>query len=69
MITDILLSFVIPAYNAADTIEKAVQSLTDMPRTEILIVENGSTDKTKQVLQQLKKQYSNIKTYTSDKGR
>ena len=38
MITDILLSFVIPAYNAADTIEKAVQSLTDIPRTEILIV-------------------------------
>ena len=68
MITDILLSFVIPAYNAADTIEKAVQSLTDMPRTEILIVENGSTDKTKQVLQQLKKKYSNIKIYTSDKG-
>lgn len=55
MITDILLSFVIPAYNAADTIEKAVQSLTDIPRTEILIVENGSTDKTKQVLQQLKR--------------
>ena len=45
MITDILLSFVIPAYNAADTIEKAVQSLTDIPRTEILIVEKTNDGK------------------------
>ena len=49
MQTDVLISFIIPAYNAADTIEKAVQSLTDVPRTEVLIVENGSTDETKQV--------------------
>ena len=27
---------IIPAYNAADTIEKAVQTLTDVPRTEVL---------------------------------
>lgn len=39
MQTDVLISFIIPAYNAADTIEKAVQSLTDVPRTEVLIVE------------------------------
>ena len=38
MQTDVLISFIIPAYNAADTIEKAVQSLTDVPRTEVLIV-------------------------------
>ena len=63
MQTDVLISFIIPAYNAADTIEKAVQSLTDVPRTEVLIVENGSTDETKQVLQRLKKKYSNIKIY------
>lgn len=55
MQTDVLISFIIPAYNAADTIEKAVQSLTDVPRTEVLIVENGSTDETKQVLQRLKR--------------
>ena len=54
MQTDVLISFIIPAYNAADTIEKAVQSLTDVPRTEVLIVENGSTDETKQVLERLK---------------
>ena len=62
MQTDVLISFIIPAYNAADTIEKAVQTLTDVPRTEVLIVENGSTDETKQVLQRLKKKYSNIKS-------
>ena len=61
MQTDVLISFIIPAYNAADTIEKAVQSLTDVPRTEVLIVENGSTDETKQVLERLKKKYSNIR--------
>lgn len=68
MQTDVLISFIIPAYNAADTIEKAVQSLTDVPRTEVLIVENGSTDETKQVLQRLKKKYSNIKYSHPIKG-
>ena len=58
MKTDVLISFIIPAYNAADTIEKAVQSLANVPRTEVLIVENGSTDKTEQILQRLKKKYT-----------
>lgn len=68
MNTEVLISFIIPAYNAADTIEKAVQSLVDVPQAEVLIVENGSKDKTEQVLWRLKKKYSNIKIFTSDKG-
>ena len=39
MQTDVLISFIIPAYNAADTIEKAVQSLTDVPLSLIHISE------------------------------
>ena len=46
----ILISYIIPAYNAADTLERAVESIThtcNMEKCEILIVENGSTDYTK----------------------
>ena len=45
----ILISYIIPAYNAADTLERAVESIThtcNMEKCEILIVENGSTDYT-----------------------
>lgn len=68
MNTEVLISFIIPAYNAADTIEKAVQSLVDVPQAEVLIVENGSKDKTEQVLWRLEKKHNNIKVFTSEKG-
>ncbi|WP_417194521.1 glycosyltransferase, partial [Blautia sp.] len=48
----ILISYIIPAYNAADTLERAVESIThtcNMEKCEILIVENGSTDYTNSV--------------------
>lgn len=48
----ILISYIIPAYNAADTLERAVESIThtcNMEKCEILIVENGSTDYTNKI--------------------
>ena len=44
------LSFIIPAYNAEATIDRAIDSIltlkdsADCPELEIIIVENGSTD-------------------------
>lgn len=56
-----LLSVIIPAYNAADFIPKAVSSIrqqTFLPPTEIIIVDDGSTDNTADIVQQLE---SNIR--------
>jgi glycosyltransferase involved in cell wall biosynthesis len=64
---DILISFIIPAYNAEKTIAYAVRSLLDIPQSEIIIVENGSTDNTEQILRELE-EYDNVAVYISDKG-
>ena len=68
----ILISYIIPAYNAADTLERAVESIThtcNMEKYEILIVENGSTDYTNSVALKLIQKYGeNIKLIHSEKG-
>lgn len=40
------ITVVIPAYNAAATIALAVQSAASIPATEIIVVDDGSTDNT-----------------------
>lgn len=68
----ILISYIIPAYNAADTLERAVESIThtcNMEKCEILIVENGSTDYTNSVALKLIQKYGeNVKLIHSEKG-
>ena len=68
----ILMSYIIPAYNAADTLERAVESIThtcNMEKCEILIVENGSTDYTNSVALKLIQKYGeNVKLIHSKKG-
>jgi glycosyltransferase involved in cell wall biosynthesis len=48
-----LVSVIIPAYNAADYIGQALQSVFDQtyPHYEIIVVDDGSTDNTKTVLE------------------
>ena len=43
------VSVVIPAYNAETTIEKAINSVPDRDDVEIIVVDDGSTDKTASV--------------------
>lgn len=57
------LSIIIPCYNCEDTVREAVnscfgQGLSDF---EIIMVNDGSTDNTLKVLEEIKKEYSNVK--------
>ncbi len=64
-----LTSFIIPAHNCATTIENTVKSIVAIQiDSEIIIVENGSTDNTANVIKSMADTYSNIKLFTSDKG-
>ena len=62
--SDILLSIIIPAYNAAaflrGTIDFIIKDIGDAKQVELLIVNDGSTDNTKQVIEQIKLENSNI---------
>ena len=64
MDNDFSLSVIIPVYNCELFIEKAIASvLTQTEVTEIVVVNDGSTDKTGLLLNQLQKQNSILKIY------
>lgn len=67
-----MISVIIPAYNAAKYLERAVANIVADTKTasqfEILIIENGSTDNTTQIAEDLNKKYDNIYLYHSEKG-
>lgn len=49
-----LVSIIMPAYNAADFIDEALQSclMQTHPRCEIIVIDDGSTDSTPHIVQQ-----------------
>jgi glycosyltransferase involved in cell wall biosynthesis len=50
----VVVSVVIPAYNERATAEKLVRRVRDVPlRTEIVVVDDGSTDGTREILRRL----------------
>ena len=58
---NLLLSVIIPAYNCKDTLSAAVFSVAEnFKDTEIIIIDDGSTDETPDVIDSLKKQFSCI---------
>lgn len=67
-----MISFIIPAYNAAKYLERVVQSIIGDGKNneefEILIVENGSTDNTTEVGEYFSFAYPNIQVLHSPKG-
>jgi hypothetical protein len=58
-----MISIVLPAYNEADRIEKAVERIKEELKTdfEIIIAEDGSTDGTDAISSQLSKKYSEVR--------
>lgn len=64
-----MISVIIPAHNAADTIERAIQSaLKNVPDPEIIVVENGSADDTQQVVRSMQEAYPEVKLICSGTG-
>ncbi|TGV04417.1 glycosyltransferase family 2 protein [Flavivirga rizhaonensis] len=58
------VSVIIPVYNDERFIEKAINSAIQQPEvSEIVVVNDGSTDKTEHILENLQKQNSKIKVY------
>lgn len=58
-----LVSAIVPAYNAAATIERVVQGLLQQtyPNIEIIVVNDGSTDTTQSVVEKITKQDNRVR--------
>jgi len=66
------LSIIIPCYNCKETIKEAVDSCFKQnlgENFEIIMVDDGSTDNTRDILYDLAKKYKNIKIYFHEKNR
>lgn len=68
--TNQLVSIIIPVYNAEDTIEIAINSLLNQTwtNTEIIIVDDCSTDSTKSIIDRLAIKHSKIKFLNQEKN-
>lgn len=64
------LSIIIPAYNASNTLSRAVNSVLSQmnEKTELIIIENGSCDNTAELAQQFSQKYANVVFAQSNKG-
>lgn len=67
---NVFLSIIIPAYNSEKYIAECLQSVIDQELNdnlyEIIIVNDGSTDKTVDVINRFVKLYSNVYLYSKD---
>jgi len=66
-----LLSIIIPCYNCEDTLEIAVESCFNQglnSEFEIIMIDDGSVDNTREVMKKLAKVYTEIKLFFNDKN-
>lgn len=66
-----LISVIVPVYNGQDYVEKCIRSILDQTYTnvEIIIVNDGSTDKTGEICERLQAAHACIRVITlGDKG-
>jgi glycosyltransferase involved in cell wall biosynthesis len=60
---------IVPVYNAADYVRKAVESALARPETvEVILVEDGSTDESLAVCQELAAEYPTVRLYRHPNG-
>ena len=60
------ISFVIPCYNAEKYIQRCIESIQTTSSHEIIVVNDGSRDKTEQIVQQLMQRCTNIRLLNKD---
>ena len=66
-----LVSIVLPAYNVSRTIQECVSTLAkqDYPNTELIVVNDGSTDETRRILERLSMDHTMLVQNTDHVGR
>ncbi|MFC1709267.1 glycosyltransferase [Candidatus Omnitrophota bacterium] len=65
-------SVIVPCHNEEDNVEEAIKRVPSMgKKTEIIVVDDGSRDRTKEIVRNLQKDNSNLKLidYGSNKGK
>lgn len=63
------ISIIVPAYNAERYIKKCLESLVNQTfynNLELIVVDDGSTDDTKNILDDYEVKYKNVKVYHTD---
>lgn len=55
-----ILSIIIPVYNSEKTLEKCIDSVVNIEDVEIILVNDGSTDRSKEICLEYKNKYDNI---------
>ena len=69
METDILLSIIIPVYNVENYIGKCLKSLNNTnDKIEVIVVDDGSPDKSYEIIQNYEKDYPNIHYIKKENG-
>ena len=71
---EFLISVIIPVYNGEQFIEKAISSAIMQPEVaEVIVINDGSTDNTQEIIKNLQLESSKIKIYqhknNENKGR
>ena len=69
---DLSCSVVIPCYNEAGNIEEAIRRIPHMGKeTEIIVVNDGGTDETANIVKKLQRNYHNLRLidYTTNRGK
>lgn len=69
MDSNFTVSVVIPVYNAADYIKRAVHSALSQPETgEVVLVEDGSTDNSLQICKEIALEFPKVKLFRHPNG-
>lgn len=66
----VTISVIVPIYNGEQYIENCVDELSrqTLNNFEIILIDDGSTDKTLEILQRIKIKYENVMVYTKKNG-
>ena len=59
------VSIIVPVYNAGEKLEKCLETLVKQKNTEIIIINDGSTDNSELIIKKYIEKYGNIIKYYS----